>query len=62
MGLLGHMGILFLVFKGILILSSIVTVSTYIPTNCAKGFLFLHTLSSIYYLYNFDGGHYDGVR
>ena len=61
-GLLGHMVILFLVFKGIVILSSIVTVSTYIPINCARGFLFLHTLSSIYYLYIFDGGHSDGVR
>ena len=33
MGLLGHMVVLFLVFKGISILSSIMAVSIYIPTN-----------------------------
>ena len=49
-GLLGHMVVLFLVFKGIFILSSIVSVSIYIPTNSARMFPFLHTLSSIYYL------------
>ena len=32
-GLLGHMVVLFLVFKRISILSSIVAVSIYIPTN-----------------------------
>ena len=50
MGLLGHMVVLFLVFKGIYILSSIVAVSIYIPTNSARVFPFLHTLSSIYCL------------
>ena len=40
-GLLGHMVVLFLVFKGIAILSSIVAVSIYIPTNSTRGFLFL---------------------
>ena len=37
-------------FLIISILSSIVSVSIYIPTNSAKGFPFLHTLSSIYCL------------
>ena len=46
--LLGHVVVLFLVFKGISIPSSIVAVSVYIPTNCARAFPFLHTLSSIY--------------
>ena len=41
-GLLGHMVVLFLIFKGIAILSSIVAVSIYIPTNSARGFPFLH--------------------
>ena len=36
MGLLGYMVALFLVFKGISIPSSIVTVSIYIPTNSAS--------------------------
>ena len=35
-GLLGHMVVLFLVFKEISILSSIVAVSIYIPTNSAR--------------------------
>ena len=47
-GLLGHMVVLFLVFKGISILSSIVAVSIYIPSNSARAFPFLHILSSIY--------------
>ena len=49
-GLLGHMVVLFLIFKGISIPSSIVAVSIYIPTNSARAFPFLHTLSSIYCL------------
>ena len=36
------------VFKGTSILFSIVAVSIYIPTNSARVFPFLHTLSSIY--------------
>ena len=36
--------------SGISISSSIVAVSVYIPTNSPRGFPFLHTLSSIYYL------------
>ena len=51
-GLLAHMVVLFLVFKEISILFSIVVISVYIPTNCARRFLFFHTLSSIY-LYGF---------
>ena len=47
-GIVGHMVVLFLVFKGISILLSVVTVSVYIPTNSAKAFSFLHTISSIY--------------
>ena len=49
-GLLGHMVVSFLVFQGISILSSKVAASVYIPTNSARGFPFLHTLFSIYYL------------
>ena len=41
---------LFLVFQGTFILFFIVAVSIYIPTHSAKGFPFLHTLSSIYCL------------
>ena len=52
-GLLCHMVVLLLVFKGISILSSIVAVSIYIPTNTARVFPFLHTLSSIYFLQTF---------
>ena len=37
--------------------SSIVVVSVYSPTNGAKAFLFLHTLSSVCRL--FDDGHSD---
>ena len=49
-GLLGHMVVLFLVFKEISIPPSILAVSIHIPTNSARAFPFLHTLSSIYYL------------
>ena len=49
-GLLGHVVILFLVFKGIFIPSLIVAISVYIPTNSARAFPFLHILSSIYCL------------
>ena len=52
-GLLSPMVVLFLVFKGISILSSIVAVSIYIPTNSAGAFPFLHTFSRIYCLYTF---------
>ena len=48
--LLGYMVVLFLVFKGISILFSIVAVSVYIPTSSARGFPFLCMLFSIYCL------------
>ena len=41
---------LFLFFQEISILLSIVAISIYIPTNCTRGFPFLHMLSSIYCL------------
>ena len=46
-GLLGHMVVLFLLFKGIAIQS---LMGIYIPTNSARAFPFLHTFSSIYRL------------
>ena len=57
-GLLGHMVVLLLVFKGISILFSTVAVSIYILTNSTRGFPFLHTLSSIVCRL-FDNGHSD---
>ena len=48
-GLQNHMITLFLVFSGNLILSSIVDVAIYIPTNSVEGFPFFLTLSSRYY-------------
>ena len=49
-GLLDRIVVLFLAFKGISILSSIVVVSIYIATNSERRFSFLHNLSSIYCL------------
>ena len=49
-GLLGHMIDLFLVFKGISTLFSIMAISVYIPTSNVGGFSFFHILSSIYCL------------
>ena len=49
-GLLGHMAVLFPVFKGISTLFSIVAVLVCIPTNGVRGFPFLHSVSSIYCL------------
>ena len=48
--LLGHIVLLFLVFKGMSILFSIMTVSVYITTNKVGGFPFLYIFSSIYCL------------
>ena len=48
-GLLDHIIVLFLVFKGISILFSLAVVSTYIP-NSVRGFSFLHAISCIYCL------------
>ena len=45
-GLLGHMVVLFLVFKEISISFSAVAVSIYIATNCARRSPFLHIFSS----------------
>ena len=49
-GLLGHMAVLFPVFKEISTLFSIAAVLVCIPTKSVRGFPFLHTLSSIYCL------------
>jgi len=49
MGLQDCMVVLLLVFKG----TSIVVAPVYIPTNSVGGFPFLHTLSSICYLWSF---------
>ena len=49
-GLLDHELTLFLVFRGTSVLFSIVDAPVYIPTDSVRGFPFLHTLSSIYYL------------
>ena len=51
--LLDHMVVLFLVFKGASILFFIMVVTIYTPTSSVRGFPFLHTLSSIYYLLTF---------
>ena len=52
--LLGRMAVLFTVFfKGISTLFSIVAILVCIPTNSARGFPFLHTLSRIYCLQTF---------
>ena len=61
MGLLGHMVVLFLVFYGISIPSSIVAVSVYILTSSARVFPFLHLLSSIFFFFcrPLDEGHSD---
>ena len=59
MGLLGHMVVLFLVFKEISISSSIVAASTYIPTNNAKVFPFLHPSPAFNVCRLFDDGHSD---
>ena len=59
MGLLGHMVVLFLVFKGISIPSSTVAVSICISINSARRFPFLHTLSIFIVCSLFDDGHSD---
>ena len=46
------MVLLSLIFKEISILFSIVAVPTYIPTSNAKGFCFLHILTSTCYLFS----------
>ena len=49
-GIAGSYGSSILAFKGTSTLFSIVAAPTYTPTNNAGGFLFLHSLSSVYYL------------
>ena len=50
-GLLGHMVVLFLVFKWISISSSIVAISIYIPTNSARAFpLFPYPLQHLLFV------------
>ena len=56
-GLLGHMVVLFLVFKGISILSCIVAVSIYIPTNSTRVFPFSTPSSAFIFCRLFDDGH-----
>ena len=58
-GFLGHMVLLFLVFKGISITSSIVAVSINIPTNSATAFPFLHTSPAFIVCRLFGDGHSD---
>ena len=60
MGLLNPMVVLFLVFKEISILFSIVAVSVYVPTYRATGFLFLCTPHQHLLFVDFsDDGHSD---
>ena len=47
----------FLVFQEISTLFSIVAAPIYTPTNSVRGFPFLYTLSSMYYLQIFDDSH-----
>ena len=58
-GLLGHMMVLFLVFKGISILSSIVAILIYISTNSARAFLFSTPSPAFIICRLFDDGHSD---
>jgi len=51
--MLGHLAVLFLSFKEISILPFVVAVLIYIPSRSARGFPFLHTLSSTCCLWMF---------
>ena len=51
--LLGYMVVLYLIFQGISIMSSIVATPLYIPTNSAGGFPFVHVINNTYYLLSF---------
>ena len=59
MGLLGHMVALFLAFKGISILSSLVAVSIYIPINSVRAFPFYTPSPGFILCTLFDDGHSD---
>ena len=50
MGLLGHMAVLFTVFKGISTLFSIVAVLVCIPNNIVRGFPFLLPLQHLLFV------------
>ena len=52
-GIAGSYGNSFFFLKGTSILFSILVIPIYIPTNTVGEFPFLHTPSSIYYLYTF---------
>ena len=49
--LLDHIVVLFLIFKRIFILFSIVTAANYVPTNSAQKFPFLHIFANACYLF-----------
>ena len=57
LGLLGHMVVLFLVFKGIAIPSFTVAVSIHIPTNGARVFPFFTPFPAFMVCRLFDEGH-----
>ena len=59
LGLLGHMVVLFLVFKGIAIPSFTVAVSIHIPTNGARVFPFFTPSPAFIVCKLFDDGHSD---
>ena len=59
MGLLCHMVVLFILFKGISILFSIVVVSVCIPTSSVRGFLFSTPSPAFIICRLFDDGHSD---
>ena len=58
-GLLGHMVVLFLVFKGISILSSIVAISIYILSTVQEGSLFSTPALAFIACRLFDDEHFD---
>ena len=61
-GFLGHMVVLFLVFKDLSIASPIVAVSTYISTNNARAFLFSTPSPAFIVCRLFDDGHSNGCH
>ena len=55
MELLDHMVVLFLIFQGTSVMFSIVAVPICTPSNIVPEFLFLHTHTSVCYLFFDDG-------